>query len=59
LTTGSGRCWVDMVPYEFRADSLFFSTPEQVHAKEEVRTAGPAICLTPGFFALAANADLR
>ncbi|MDF7813870.1 AraC family transcriptional regulator [Hymenobacter sp. YC55] len=59
LTTGSGRYWVDTVPYEFRADSLFFSTPEQVHAKEEVRTSGTAICLTPEFFALATNADLR
>jgi AraC family transcriptional activator of pobA len=59
LTTGSGRYWVDTVPYEFRADSLFFSTPEQVHAKEEVQTSGTAICLAPEFFALTANADLR
>jgi AraC family transcriptional activator of pobA len=59
LTTGRGRYWVDTVPHEFRDDSLFFSTPAQVHAKEEVQTAGLALCLTPEFFALAANADLR
>ncbi|QNE41972.1 helix-turn-helix domain-containing protein (plasmid) [Hymenobacter sp. NBH84] len=59
LTSGSGRYWLDTVPHEFRADSLFFSTPTQVHAKEEVQTAGTAICLTPDFFTQAANADLR
>jgi AraC family transcriptional activator of pobA len=58
LSKGSGRAWVDTVPQEFRPDSLFFSTPQQVHAKEDVRTAGTAICLAPAFFTLAANADL-
>jgi AraC family transcriptional activator of pobA len=58
LKEGSGRHWVDTVPREFQADSLFFSAPAQVHAKEDVRTSGTAICIAPDFFAQAANADL-
>lgn len=58
LTQSSGRHWVDMVPYEFKADTLFFSTPEQVHVKEDVKTSGTVICFAPDFFALTSNADL-
>lgn len=58
IKSGSGRYWVDMVPYEFKSDSLFFSTPEQVHAKDDVRTSGIAICVTRDYFQLKQNADL-
>jgi AraC family transcriptional activator of pobA len=58
IKEGSGRHWVDTVPYEFRADTLFFSTPEQVHVKEDVKTSGAAICFTSEFYAMEQNADL-
>lgn len=58
LTQGSGRHWVDMVPHEFKADMLFFTTPQQVHAKENVETAGTVVCFTSDFFALEQHADL-
>jgi AraC-like DNA-binding protein len=58
IKTGSGRHWVDMVPYEFKSETLFFSTPEQVHAKDDVRTTGIAICITNDYFQLKQNADL-
>jgi AraC family transcriptional regulator, transcriptional activator of pobA len=58
ITRGSGRYWVDMMPYEFKAGTLFFSTPEQVHIKEDVKTSGSVICMTKDFFAMDQNADL-
>ena len=58
ITHGSGRHWVDTVPYEFKADTLFFSTPEQIHVKEDVITSGTVICFTDEFFAIEQNADL-
>jgi AraC-like DNA-binding protein len=58
IKNGSGRYWVDGVPYEFKSEALFFSTPEQVHAKDNVKTSGTAICITNDYFQLKQNADL-
>jgi len=55
---GSGRQWADMIPYEFKDDSLFFFSPEQVNVKEDVITSGTAICFTHEFFTMDRNADL-
>lgn len=49
---GTGRHWVDMVPYELKPDTFYFTTPEQVHLKEEATLTGTTIALGREFFAL-------
>lgn len=58
VTTGNGRHWVDMMPYEFHPGSFYFSSPEQVYIKEDVKIAGTVITFNREFLALAQNKDL-
>jgi AraC family transcriptional activator of pobA len=58
VTQGSGRHWVDMIPYEYSANTLYFSSPEQVHVKEEVNITGTVITFTKEFLAMEQNLGL-
>jgi AraC family transcriptional activator of pobA len=58
VTGGSGRHWLDMVPYEFTAGTLYLSSPEQVHVKEEVTLTGTVITFTKEFLAMEQNQGL-
>jgi AraC-like DNA-binding protein len=58
ITKGSGRHWVDMIPYEYNSDTFYFSSPEQIHVKEDVKLTGTVITFNREFLALAQNQDL-
>jgi AraC family transcriptional activator of pobA len=50
---GSSRHWVDMIPYVFKPNTIYFSTPHQVHVKEEaVAITGTIIAFGEEFLAL-------
>ena len=36
VKTGNNRHWVDMKPYTLKPGALYFTTPDQIHLKEEV-----------------------
>lgn len=52
MRSGSGRHWVDMMPYTARSHTLYFSSPQQVFLKEESRFEATAISFTPEFLEL-------
>lgn len=59
LRSGGCRHWVDMVPYDFRPDTLYFTTPPQVHLKENmVPMEGIMICFTEDFLTLNGGDDV-
>jgi AraC-like DNA-binding protein len=35
VKTGSSRHWIDMTPYDLKPDTFYFTSPHQVHLKEE------------------------
>ena len=55
IRKGSGRHWIDMVPYEFEPHAVFFTNPQQVHLKEEAAITAVRLSLSTEFLALPAN----
>lgn len=55
---GSGRHWIDRVPYEFETHAVFFINPQQVHRKEEAAIIAVRLALSTEFLALVANQSL-
>jgi len=49
---GTGRHWVDMVPYHLKPDTFYITVPEQVHLAEEVTLSGTLIFFKKDYFAL-------
>lgn len=50
---GSSRHWVDMTPYVFKPNTIYFSTPHQVHVKEDaIAITGTIIAFGEEFLAL-------
>ncbi len=49
---GTGRHWVDMVPYYLKPDTFYITVPEQVHLKEEATLSGTLISFTKEYFVL-------
>ena len=49
---GTGRHWVDMVPYYLKPDTFYITVPEQVHLAEEVTLTGTLIFFKRDYFAL-------
>ncbi|HEY4110716.1 AraC family transcriptional regulator [Puia sp.] len=57
---GSSRHWVDSIPYTLKADTFYFTVPQQVHLKEEMRPMeGIALRFTEEFLQLEENRGLR
>lgn len=56
---GKGRHWIDMVPYDVKANTFYFTIPEQVHLKEEADFIGISIAFTEEFFAHDFNHHLK
>ncbi|HEY8927867.1 MAG TPA: AraC family transcriptional regulator [Mucilaginibacter sp.] len=60
LRKGASRHWIDMVPYVVKPDTFYFTTPPQVHVKENVHPmSGTIICFTEEFLALEENHLLK
>lgn len=55
---GTGCHWVDMVPYDYRQNSIYFSSPEQVHVKGESTLTGTVISFTKEFFTIEQNSGI-
>ncbi len=57
---GSSRHWVDMKPYTLEPDTFYFSTPAQVHLKEQTEPLiGTLLCFTDEFLSLEDNHSLK
>jgi len=57
---GSGRHWIDTTPYALKPDMLYFTVPDQVHLKQELRpVSGFNINFTEDFLALDGSDTLR
>jgi AraC-like DNA-binding protein len=57
---GSSRHWVDMLPYTLKPDTLYFTSPQQMHLKEEAAPMkGTSICFTEEFLDLEENRLLK
>ena len=57
---GSSRHWIDTKPYQLSNNSFHFSTPHQVHLKEEAKPVkGIIVAFTVDFLALEENSLLR
>ena len=57
---GSSRHWIDMMPYTLKADTLYFTVPNQVQLKEEAEPlTGMLLAFTDEFMALEGNTALK
>jgi len=57
---GKSRHWVDSIPYTLKADTFYFTVPQQVHLKEEMLPMqGLALRFTEEFLQLGENRGLR
>ena len=57
---GKSRHWVDSIPYTLKADTFYFTIPQQVHLKEEMSPMqGLALRFTEEFLQLEENRGLR
>ena len=57
---GISRHWIDTKPYQLSNNSFHFSTPHQVHLKEEAKPVkGIIVAFTADFLALEENSLLR
>jgi AraC-like DNA-binding protein len=57
---GDSRHWVDSIPYTLKPDTLYFTIPQQVHLKEEMRPMkGLILRFTEEFLLLEENRGLR
>jgi AraC family transcriptional activator of pobA len=56
---GSSRHWVDMIPYTFQSNTLYFSTPNQLHLQEEPHPLyGKILSFTRDFLLLESDLSL-
>jgi AraC family transcriptional activator of pobA len=56
---GSSRHWVDMIPYTFQPNTLYFSTPNQLHLQEEPHPLyGKILSFTRDFLLLESDLSL-
>jgi AraC-like DNA-binding protein len=56
---GHSRHWVDMVPYEIKNNTVYFTVPSQIQVKEESKPMwGTSLAFTSEFLALQENAAL-
>jgi hypothetical protein len=54
------RHWVDFVPYTLKAGTFYFTTPQQVHLKEEMKPLeGFAVRFSDEFLQLEENRSYR
>ncbi|HEY4335843.1 MAG TPA: AraC family ligand binding domain-containing protein, partial [Puia sp.] len=57
---GSSRHWVDSIPYTLKPDTFYFTIPQQVHLKEEMKPMqGMALRFSEEFLQLEENRGLR
>ena len=57
---GRSRHWVDMKPYTIQDDTFYFTTPHQIHLKEDVQPfTGTTIGFTNEFLNMTGNTALR
>jgi AraC-like DNA-binding protein len=57
---GSSRHWIDMMPYTLKADTFYFTVPNQVQLKEEAEPlTGMILAFTEEFLALEGNSSLK
>jgi AraC family transcriptional activator of pobA len=57
---GGSRHWIDMKPYQLKADTFYFTIPPQVHLKEEAMPlTATSVAFTEEFLALEENSLLR
>lgn len=57
---GSSRHWVDTHPYTLKPDTFYFTSPHQVHVKEEREPMkGMILYFTEAFLDVAANQQIR
>ncbi|WP_179412794.1 helix-turn-helix domain-containing protein [Mucilaginibacter sp. E4BP6] len=57
---GSSRHWIDMMPYTLKADTFYFTVPNQVQLKEEAEPLTDMIlAFTEEFLALEGNSSLK
>ncbi|WP_423148521.1 helix-turn-helix domain-containing protein [Rubrolithibacter danxiaensis] len=60
VKNGSSRHWVDFTPYTLKPDTLYFTTPPQVHLKEQsAPLLGTLISFTAEFMELDENKLLK
>ncbi|MGF7041072.1 helix-turn-helix domain-containing protein [Mucilaginibacter lappiensis] len=60
VNEGNSRHWVDATLYNLSPDSFYFSTPQQVHIKEQAKPfLGINICFTQDFLDLENNPLLK
>ena len=56
---GNSRHWIDMKPYVIKPDTFYFTTPHQIHLKEDVQPfTGMSIGFTKEFLNMTGNALL-
>lgn len=57
---GNSRHWVDMKPYTLQPDTFYFTTPAQIHLKEQTEPmVGTLLCFTNEFLNLEHNQSLK
>lgn len=57
---GRNRHWVDMVPYQLKPDTFYYTIPHQVHLKESIEAMqGTALLFNDEFLALGGNHELK
>ncbi len=57
---GSSRHWIDMVPYTLKPNTFYFTSPHQVHIKENMKTSvGKILGFTEEFLAIEENWSLK
>ncbi|WP_448698547.1 helix-turn-helix domain-containing protein [Mucilaginibacter sp. AW1-3] len=57
---GNSRHWVDIKPYTLQPDTFYFSTPAQIHLKEQTEPLiGTLLCFTDEFLNLEDNHSLK
>lgn len=60
VTAGDSKHWVDATLYSLKAGTIYFSTPHQVHIKEQAKPfLGINICFTHDFLELENNSLLK
>ncbi|MEO3408357.1 helix-turn-helix domain-containing protein [Mucilaginibacter sp. CAU 1740] len=60
IKSGANRHWIDFMPYTVKADTFYFTVPQQVHLKEHTGpTDGLMVSFTDEFLQLEDNHMLR
>ena len=57
---GSSRHWIDTKPYTIKSNTFYFTTPHQIHLKEDVQPfTGISIGFTNEFLNMIGNTSLK